>query len=80
MTCETCEDYDQQLHALLGVLGPMGIGMIDDVAYLTYKLPDGKSKDLPTPQDMTPAQRQATLDELARHLGTIAKRRRARLG
>ncbi len=76
----TCDEYDQQLHQLLGVFGPMSWGSIDGVAFLTYKLPDGKSKDLPTPQDMTPEQRIATLAELGRHLGTIAKRRRAKLG
>lgn len=72
----TPEEYDKRLHLLLGVSGPMSFMQIEGVSFLTYKLPDGKSKDLPCPQDMTPEQRQATIDELTRHLGVIAKRRR----
>jgi hypothetical protein len=71
-----CEDYDKQLHLLLGVRGPMNHTVVDGVSFLTYKLPDGRSKDLPTPQDMTPAQRSATIEELKRHLVEIAERRK----
>lgn len=71
------EEYDRRLHLLLGVRGPMSPVVVDGITMLTYKLPDGKSKDLPTPQDMTPAQRAATIDELTRHLGAIENRRRS---
>ena len=71
----TSAEYDKRLHLMLGVSGPMAPYVVDGVTMLVYRLPDGSSKDLPCPQDMTPAQREATLADLARHLTTIADRR-----
>jgi hypothetical protein len=73
-----CDPYNRELHLLLGVQGPVGTLVIDGLMQLVYKLPDGSEKFLPPAQDMTPAQRAATLAELTRHVGTIEVRRRPR--
>jgi hypothetical protein len=67
------EEYQRELHKLLGVQGPMGELVIGGAHFLAYKMPDGSCKHIETPT--VNVQRAAVIKGLRIHLGLIEARR-----
>lgn len=72
----TAEEHDKQLQVLGLPDGPMGHRIVDGHDWLIYRMPDGSSKWLTPPDQLTDEQRAEQIEGLKQHLGIIEHNRR----